>query len=310
VINFRYHVVSLTAVFFALAIGLVVGTAALNGPAADELHNQVNQISKDNSVLRANVKTLTSAANNQEQFVTEVAPQLLADKLTNRRVVVVSMQGSSKLVGPLLDNLKLAGAKVTGQVEIEDKFVDPTNNSALIDLAEQSLNTATITGLPTNSIGSETSSALLAALVMDRTPEVPAKARDQILAAYADKNYISITTPITGPAEAVLFVAPAPFEDSNASQENSYMVGIVAQFASAGPIVVGSNGASGSGNVIGAVVGDGALSKTVSTVDNVEIVEGQVAAVLALNEQLVYKRTGHYGQSSSATSLLPKWPEE
>ena len=34
-INFRYHVVSLTAVFLALAIGLVVGTAALNGPVAD-----------------------------------------------------------------------------------------------------------------------------------------------------------------------------------------------------------------------------------------------------------------------------------
>ncbi|HEY1484739.1 MAG TPA: copper transporter [Micromonosporaceae bacterium] len=309
-INFRYHVVSLTAVFFALAIGLIVGTAALNGPAADELHNQVTQISKDNSVLRANVKSLTSEVNNKEQFATEVAPQLLAQKLTNRRVVIVSMQGSSKLVPAILDNLKLAGAKVTGQVEIEDKFVDPTNNAALIDLAEQSLNTASITGLPTNSIGSETSSALLAALLMDRSPVVAAKERDQILAAYDDKNYISVTKPVTGPAEAVLFVAPAPFEDGNASQENSYMVGIVSQFASAGPIVVGSNGASGSGNVIGSVTGDAALSRTVSTVDNVETVEGQVAAVLALNEQLIYNKTGHYGQASSATSLLPKWPEE
>jgi hypothetical protein len=310
VINFRYHVVSLTAVFFALAIGLVVGTAALNGPAADELHNQVNQISKDNSQLRANVTSLNKEVNNKEQFATEVAPQLLADKLTNRRVVIVSMQGSSKLVGPLLDNLKLAGAKVTGQVEIEDKFVDPTNNTALIDLAEQSLNTATITGLPTNSIGSETSSALLAALLMDRSTTVSSKDRDQILAAFVDQNYISLTTPVTGPAEAVLFVAPAPFEDSNSSQENSYTLGIVAQFASAGPIVIGANGASGSGNVIGAVIGDAALGKTVSTIDNVETVEGQVATVLALNEVLVFNRSGHYGQASSATSLLPKWPVE
>ena len=36
-INFRYHVVSLTAVVLALAIGLVVGTAALNGPVVDTL---------------------------------------------------------------------------------------------------------------------------------------------------------------------------------------------------------------------------------------------------------------------------------
>ena len=45
-INFRYHVVSLTAVFLALAIGLVVGTAALNGPAADALNDQVDALSQ------------------------------------------------------------------------------------------------------------------------------------------------------------------------------------------------------------------------------------------------------------------------
>ncbi len=51
-INFRYHVVSLTAVFLALAIGLVVGTAALNGPVADSLNNTVNSLRKDNQQMR------------------------------------------------------------------------------------------------------------------------------------------------------------------------------------------------------------------------------------------------------------------
>lgn len=45
-INFRYHVVSLTAVFFALAIGLVVGTAALNGPVADSLRDVVTTVAQ------------------------------------------------------------------------------------------------------------------------------------------------------------------------------------------------------------------------------------------------------------------------
>ena len=73
-INFRYHVVSLTAVFLALAIGLVVGTAALNGPAANELHDQVNQLSKSNSQMRARVNSLTSEVNQKEQFATDIAP--------------------------------------------------------------------------------------------------------------------------------------------------------------------------------------------------------------------------------------------
>ena len=56
-INFRYHVVSLTAVFLALAIGLVVGTAALNGPVADSLNNQVTSLRKDNTQLRDTVSS-------------------------------------------------------------------------------------------------------------------------------------------------------------------------------------------------------------------------------------------------------------
>lgn len=51
-INFRYHVVSLTAVFLALAIGLVVGTAALNGPVAENLKSQITALNKDNSNKR------------------------------------------------------------------------------------------------------------------------------------------------------------------------------------------------------------------------------------------------------------------
>ena len=37
--------------------------------------------------------------------------------------------------------------------------------------------------------------------------------------------------------------------------------------------------------MIGAVTGDAALSRPVSTVDNVDTPQGQIAAVLALNEQ-------------------------
>jgi hypothetical protein len=314
VINFRYHIVSLTAVFFALAIGLVVGTAALNGPAADELHNQVNSLSDSNKVLRNQTKALNSEVNNQEQFATEVAPQLLADKLTGRRVLIVSMQGATPLVAAVVTDLGLAGAKITGQIEIEDKFVDPSNNNYLIDSSVKALNSTAISGLPTNNDGVQTSSALLAAALMDRNQPVSAAAREEILSTYRTDNYISVngssTGDVTGPAEAVVFLVPAPFTDSNATGENQDMVTIATEFQGAGPIVVGSDGATGSGNVIGAVMSDATLSTKISTVNNVDTVEGQVAAVLALNEQLVGRKTGHYGLANGATSLLPKWPEE
>ena len=40
-IDFRYHLVSLIAVFLAVALGIVIGTTALNGPILDDLESQV-----------------------------------------------------------------------------------------------------------------------------------------------------------------------------------------------------------------------------------------------------------------------------
>jgi cell division septum initiation protein DivIVA len=306
VINFRYHIVSLTAVFLALAIGLVVGTAALNGPVADNLSHQVTQISRTNQQLRDQVDNLEKEIGQKEQFATEAAPMLLADKLAGRQVLVVSMQKSSKYVPDVLTDLGLAGAKVTGQVEIEDSFVVPSNSATLLDTAETSISSTSISGLPTNSDGVESSSALLAAILMNHAPTVPSGVRQTVLQAYQTANYITVTGTVTGPAEAVVLIAGPPYVDQSASQENANMITIIDQFEKAGPIVVGAAAAAGSGNVVGAVTGDAALNKTVSTVDNIDTPQGQIAAVLALNERIVTGNAGHYGVASSASSLLPK----
>ena len=155
-INFRYHVVSLTAVFLALAIGLVVGTAALNSPLSDALNNQVNSLAKQNQGYRERITQMETEAGKQEQFTREAAPILLASKLTGRNVLVLSMPQTGDSVARVLDMLKLAGARVTGQVEIEDKFTDPDRKDNLLDVANGALQ-AGISNPPLNSDGVETS---------------------------------------------------------------------------------------------------------------------------------------------------------
>jgi len=44
VISFRYHIVSIIAVFLALALGIVVGTTALNGPITSNLRSEVDTL--------------------------------------------------------------------------------------------------------------------------------------------------------------------------------------------------------------------------------------------------------------------------
>jgi hypothetical protein len=315
VINFRYHVVSLTAVFLALAIGLVVGTAALNGPVADSLNNRVNALTKQNQAYREQVSQLESEAGKQEQFANESAQFMLQNKLAGQRVLVLAMQQTKSSVDGVVHMLNLAGAKVTGQVEIEDKFTDPASNETLLDLAHSTPLPASITNTPLNSNGVETSSFLLASVLLDHNPAITPDAMKTVITAYKEANFIVPTGDLAGPAQAVVFVAAPPYTDREAGNKNTNVVTIADQFDKVGqfskvPTVVAASRAAGAGNLVAAVRNDPAMSKTVSTVDNVDTPDGQIAAALALVEQLLTKKAGHYGLAGGATSMLPKSPSQ
>lgn len=304
-INFRYHVVSLTAVFLALAIGLVVGTAALNGPLSDNLKSQVNALSGQNTQYRSQVSQLVAESNKNEQFANEAAPLLLANRLANRNVVVVTMEDGNTYVDALTQDLALAGAKVTGKIVVKDKFFDPKNNEALLDLSHAVL-PASFTQAPLNSNAAETAGYLLGSVLLNQTPEVPVDTMRNVLSAFASLDYIDVPNDFAGSASGMIFVAAQPYTDSSASGKNAAVLTLADQFDKVGAVVVAANGVAGSGNIISEVRGDPTLSKTISTVDNIATPFGRIATTLALVEQLDQNQAGHYGTGDGAANLLPK----
>ncbi|MCG5446240.1 copper transporter [Micromonospora sp. NIE79] len=312
-INFRYHVVSLTAVFLALAIGLVVGTAALNGPLADSLEGQVTGLRKDNQHWRQTVSNMEKQLALEEEFAEEISQVVLPGTLTGRRVVVLSLPNGRDHTEGVLKKLQLAGATITGQVDLQDKFINPDNNSNLLELAVTAARpTAQTTGLPGNGHGVETSSALLASVLLDRPQGVaPVSDADRraVLAAYNNAGYLTTdSNKVTASAEAVVVVSGQPYVDKDSDKRDESVVNIAEQFDRTGSIVVAGNGSVG-GNLIGVVRGDPVLAQTISTVDNANTVQGQVVTTLALVQQLTEKKAGQYGVGDNAPSLLPKLPQ-
>lgn len=302
-INFRYHVVSLAAVFLALALGLVVGTTALNGPAVEELSNQVASLRNEKEALRDEVNHLKTESEQEEEFATEAMPYLFAEKLANRRILVVTTADADKeYVDGMTKAFQIAGAKVTGRIAVQKRFLEPDSKEELLDLVDTTT-PAGVTGLPANSNGVETSAALLAVALMDREPALPDPDRVKVISAYKDAGYLVVTPGITGPAEAVLLLTGKPYTDKDASKLNGAVKVLVEQFDKAGRLVVAGSGTGGTGNLIAAVRDDATLGKQVSTVDNVASPQGRAAATLALVEQLE-GRSGHYGVDGD--SLLPK----
>ncbi|MET7962036.1 copper transporter [Micromonospora zamorensis] len=312
-INFRYHVVSLTAVFLALAIGLVVGTAALNGPVADSLEGQVTGLRKDNQNWRQTVSNMEKQLGMEEKFAEEMSQVVLPGTLTGRRVVVLSLPNGRDHTEGVLKKLQLGGATITGRVDLQDKFINPDNNSNLLELAVTAARpTAQTTGLPGNGHGVETSSALLASVLLDRsqgTAPVSDADRRAVLAAYNNAGYLTTdSNKVTGSAEAVVVVSGQPYVDKDSEKRDESVVKIAEQFDRTGSIVVAGNGSVG-GNLVSVVRGDPVLAQTISTVDNANTGQGQLVTSLALVQQLTEKKAGQYGVGDNAASLLPRLPQ-
>ncbi|MEV0157459.1 copper transporter [Micromonospora sp. NPDC050686] len=310
-INFRYHVVSLTAVFLALAIGLVVGTAALNGPVADSLRENVNLLRKDNQQMRQSVNNLQKELDSEEDFAAEIAQVVLPGKLTGKRVLVLSLPSGRQHTDGVLKMLELAGADVT-RVDLQDKFINPDNNSNLMELAVTAARpTAPASGLPGNGHGVETSSALLASVLLDRAAgaaPVSDPDRRSVLGSYSTAGYLTTDDRVSRSAEAVVLVSGQPYVDKDSVKKDESVVKVAEQFDRTGSIVVGGNGSAG-GNVVAVVRGDQVLAQAISTVDNANTVQGQLVTSLALVQQLTEKKAGHYGVGDSAAAILPKLPQ-
>ncbi|MFI5955893.1 copper transporter [Cryptosporangium sp. NPDC051539] len=305
-INFRYHVVSLTAVFLALAVGLVLGTAALNGTVQNQINEQVSGLRNSNGQLRDQVEELQTRAASQDQFVQQIAPGLLAGRLTGRTTLVIS--------GPTADNedttavvkmITTAGGSVTNQVRLKKDFTDPNKEDALQDLAARTT-PAGVTNLPNNGVGVETATALLATVLLANKAQITDLNRTMILSAYENLGVLDLDGEVskTRPTSVVI-VTGAPETGSDAVTRNKAFVSVVKQFdAVATQTVLSAPTAAGAGNPVAAVRDDGSLAKTISTVDGVSLAEGQVATAMALAEQFS-GRAGHYGTGSGASARIP-----
>jgi hypothetical protein len=84
VIDFRYHLVSLIAVFLAVALGIVIGTTQLNGPLTTNLQSQVSGLQADKRALETQTQQLQSQLDAAGGFDEAVGPTLVAGTLTGR----------------------------------------------------------------------------------------------------------------------------------------------------------------------------------------------------------------------------------
>ncbi|MCF2531916.1 copper transporter [Yinghuangia soli] len=131
-IDFRYHVVSIIAVFLALSVGLVLGSSFLGDIASKNLDKQIKDLGKTADGLRRDLTAAREERDDLSRFIDAAKPDLVQDKLKGRSVVLVTLpDADSDVTAATVKTLEESGATVTGTVAVKSAWVDPEKEAAL-----------------------------------------------------------------------------------------------------------------------------------------------------------------------------------
>ncbi|MDO7786413.1 copper transporter [Desulforamulus aquiferis] len=285
IIDYRYHIATLVAVFMALGIGILVGSAVIGNEAiverqkqlADRLELQLEELRQKNEAVQARANTLELDYNIQKQFEKQVLPPLVAGRLANKRIAIVETN-SYGFRDDLVNTLTMAGATVQSVTTIMDGF-------ELTDHKEQLIQELAIKETDDNNIikhlANETARGIL-------TGE-----KQAILNTLAQTELLRLSGDYGVPVDTIIFIGGS--QDPTLVKTELVDYPMIDYFLQQKLPVFGVEETE----VTCSYMKD-YQKKRVSTVDNVETAPGQLALVMA-----IAGKPGHYGVKPTAKLLLP-----
>ncbi|MCU1688963.1 MAG: uncharacterized protein JWN20_891 [Jatrophihabitantaceae bacterium] len=300
-ISFRYHIVSIVAIFLAFALGIAVGTAALNGAVTDNLRDQVNRLGDQRDSLRTDASTLNKKVADQDGFATLYGDQVISGSLSGKTVAVIQAPGASRdAVDGVVARVAAAGGRVTGQIELTSDYLDPAR---AVDIRALATGPAHPVGLqlpPTDDAGALGGSLL--AYVLVSTPTTGDV--NQVLAGFATLQMVKVKGDTVTPADLAIIVTGGTSDSKSAP---AMLVALASALDNQGDgvVIAGDTASAGEGGVIAAVRNDASASRSVSTVDDADTAIGRLTVILALAEQNS-DGAGQYGTAAGADAIAPE----
>ncbi|HEY7145836.1 MAG TPA: copper transporter [Streptosporangiaceae bacterium] len=314
-IDFRYHLVSIVAVFLALAIGIVVGATALKPSTVAVLDKTSQQERNQISSLLANNGNLQQQITNDQDFATAVTGPVLSHLLAGQRVVIVTApHADGPMTSGITTALQQAGAQVTGQVAMQPEFfvAGQSTQSNLDYLAQQlappgiSLGQGQPPGATAQIAGqAEAAQVISSALVAKDGPGVADPQSKAILDGFAQHGYLQVSgtngTSMRLATLAVVVIPASPPAPADTDTANLALLALAHQLDRTGlaAVLAGSPAGSGPGSAIDELL-SGSSGVQLSSVDNANYKTGQLMVAQALGLRLARHKPASYGVAPGA----------
>ena len=322
-ISFRYHVVTIVAVFLAIGVGVLVGTTVLDQGLVSNLKDQTQKLEHRATTAERRVSQAEDAAKEFVGFVRDATPYLIGGRLIGQEVVIVTYDEIDQ--APLTearDALSQAGANVVAILSVTGKVAstDEDTRAQLAKVLGQSS--------PSPAPPSPTATSL-DPLVVGAAEELgdrlanghqpgdlsPKAGRPDVLRGLIGNGFVkspvreSDLSKVGGPGQVVLVITGG--NQAPPVQVEEFMLPLVEQVGqhSATWLAVGENTESSVDPLVPTVRTDSSLSAdAIVTVDDLDADFGGISLVLGLQVLIQDGRGGSYGVESGTDGLIPQAP--
>ncbi len=313
-IDFRYHVVSLVAALFALAIGVVLGSGPLRTALVSSLTDESDQLRQE--LIDARAATADQALQGAigRDFVDQASGVLLNGALTDRNIAIIRAFAPDEVdVTGMRDRLVDAGATVTANLTIEPAWLDDQQASFRAAFAAEIADN--VVGIDSTVAPDKVIAHALAQALVPTESEAaagpndiadPTTAADRstvLLNLLKEADFVSGT--VTGPVDAVLIITgPGPEDDDiHAAQSEvlAQMAGILDAYEKGTVIAAG---VASQTDVPTAVRSSSVLNANVSTVTEAMNYFGHFTVALAMATE-ISGTSGRYGYGADLV-LFPE----
>jgi hypothetical protein len=295
-ISFRFHLVSLVAVFMALGLGVVAGTTVLNRGIVAQLERRTEDL-EDQS--RRNENEIAQL----RQYSESTLAHLLSGRLSGEEAVLITQEGTDDAaINRVREGLEAAGADVMALLSVGTRLA-LAEEADRVDLAD--------------AIGAEevTDPAelklLTAEAVADRLSFGPEE--EDLLEQLIQAEFLLNQGPGLGEqglselSAADLVVVVGGGSEQPALRPDRFLVPLVASLAGNGDdqAVAAAESFESTYEFVTLLRSDGDTANQIVTQDNVDELLGEVGLVLALEDLMVFGEAGHFGAKDGASELIP-----
>jgi hypothetical protein len=307
-IDFRFHLISIVAVFLALGIGILMGSLALGDNLVRHLENRVTEVRERNDELLAEVGRLRAMVEGFESFGAAVEPMLVDGALAGTEVVLVELSGGDGGLGSRVASaVEDAGGGIAATVRLTERFA--LGGDAEID--QLALIIGSTSGDPAQlrlEAGAEIARLMGAgASAQVEGEELLAAGRLQMLLEALSEAGFVVSDPAAEdlriPGDAAFLVVGGGSDESD-FDPRGMMVEVSTELAESGSPTVLAEPSESEWGLVRALRADEAGRAVVATGDQVETVAGRIAVVLAL-ETAAAGRVGHFGTGPGAEGIIP-----